>query len=79
MEGHQRWTLSTLHNHKGGGGKTTASDPTQGDEDPIKHRWAEQLYVGYLVYFGTARVEDTQTNSSDNVNKPNKMMQQQIS
>ena len=51
-----------------------ASDPTQGDEDPTKHRWAEQLYAGYLVCLGAAIAEDKQTTPSDNVNKPNKMM-----
>ena len=73
MEGHQRWTLSTLHNHKGGGGKTTAFDPTQGDEDPTKHWRAEQLYARYLVCLGAAIAEDEQTTAYDNVNKPKKM------
>ena len=55
MVGHQRRTLSALHSRKGGGGKTMASNTTQGDQDPTKHRRAERLYVGYLVYLGDAR------------------------
>ena len=66
-ERYRRWQIDALHSRKGGRRKATTSDPTQSDEDPIKHRRAEHLHGGYLVALGAATAEDKQTTASDNI------------